>query len=463
VDASHIRDLLEKGQNSGAAFAPEKTAEPALAETLAALANANGGTLLLGVTRAGSVRGTRNAQASCEQVLSAALLTVPPLILPMPEQVQVRDRMVVVAQVPPGLPNVYAVDGHYWIRDGPRNRPLELAQVHELMMQRGVIHLETQVPDGAAASDLDWDRVRQYVNRLEQMQQLEPSEILRRRGCLAEQDGDLCPTYAGLLLFGPTPSQWIANASITAVRYGGRQMSDQFIREDIGGPLPDQIRKAEAFLRANAVQEVVLGGLNRQERPTYPTDVLREVIVNAVAHRDYTVQGENIQIFVFSDRVRIYNPGRLAGHVTLENMIKERFSRNPVIVQVLADLGFIESLGYGIDRMLRLLQEGGYPAPRFEETAAGFEVTIHARPTAHRAAASRRARLDLNPRQELALQYVIAQQRITNREYQTLCPEVSAETIRRDLSDLVHKDVLLRIGRKRATYYILKDASLATG
>jgi ATP-dependent DNA helicase RecG len=244
-------------------------------------------------------------------------------------------------------------------------------------------------------------------------------------------------------------------------------MGDEFVRQDIQGPLPDQIRKAEAFLRANVPRQTILDGLTHEERLAYPEQVLREAVVNAVAHRDYRIEGESIQIFVFSDRIRVYSPGKLPGHVTVENIVQERFSRNPIIVQVLADMGFIERLGYGIDRMLRLLQEAGQPAPRFEETAAGFQVTFvnqssPAQVPSQTVDHTRWLHLELNSRQELAVQYVIEHQRITNREYQKLCPDVSAETIRRDLSDLVHQDVLLRIGRKRATYYILKDANLAS-
>ena len=195
----------------------------------------------------------------------------------------------------------------------------------------------------------------------------------------------------------------------------------------------------------------------------YPGDVLREALVNAVAHRDYMVHGESIRLFIFADRVEVYSPGKLPGHVTVDNILDERFSRNPIIVQVLADMGFIERLGYGIDRMLRLMQQAGHPPPLFEETGAGFQVTLYARTSVPEVQRARWAHLELNPRQELALRYVLEHTRITNREYHDLCSDVSPETLRRDLSDLVHKDVLLRIGRKRATYYILKDATLAEG
>lgn len=460
MDAPQIKALLESSGEE-LAFVPERSSKATLAEALSALANASGGTVLLGVTRAGSIRGVREPDAQCERALAAALLADPPLVLPLPDQVQLDGRTVVVVRVPAGLPNVYRLGERYLVRDGAEDRPLKPSEVHQLMAQRGVARFETLTPSGAALGDLDWDKVRQYVNRLQRLQGAEAESVLHYRGCLSEDAGDRSPTYAGLLLFGRTPAQWVTSAEIVAVRYPGLEMGDQFVRQDIGGPLADQILGTEAFLQANTSQEIALDGLTREEQPSYPPDVLREVVVNAVAHREYAQDGESIRALVFADRIEVYSPGRLPGHITVENIVRERFSRNPAIVQVLADMGFIERLGYGIDRMLRLLEEAGHPPPLFEETTAGFRVTLYARSAAPPAQRSRWPHLELNARQEEAVHYVIAQGRITNREYQTLCPDVSAETIRRDLSDLVHQDVLLRIGRKRATYYILKDASLA--
>ena len=191
----------------------------------------------------------------------------------------------------------------------------------------------------------------------------------------------------------------------------------------------------------------------------YPLAVAREAVVNAVAHRDYSVRGDGIRLLMFSDRMEIYSPGRLPGHVTLENLVSERFSRNEVIVQVLSDLGFIERLGYGIDRMIAAMQEADLPAPRFEETAAGFRVTMFghgANLVSASAETQRWGNLLLNPRQEQALAFLTQNGRITNRDIQQLSPDVSPETIRRDLSDLVDQGLLIKIGEKRATYYILR-------
>jgi ATP-dependent DNA helicase RecG len=236
-------------------------------------------------------------------------------------------------------------------------------------------------------------------------------------------------------------------------------MDDTFLREEIGGTLPEQIRRAEAFAVSNMRRGVRLQGLERSEETEYPPQAVREALVNAVAHRDYQIRGDEIRVMFFADRVSFYSPGRLPGHITVDNLIDERFSRNETIVQILSDMGFIERLGYGIDRIVKLMAQLGLPPPKFEETAAGFQVTL----TGHAEAligevtdAGHWWHLNLNERQEKALAYLADRGRITNGEYQELCPEVSAETIRRDLADLVRKDLLLKIGEKRATYYIFK-------
>jgi ATP-dependent DNA helicase RecG len=233
-------------------------------------------------------------------------------------------------------------------------------------------------------------------------------------------------------------------------------MGDEFVRQEIGGPLPDQIRMAEAYVSANMTRESRIQGMDRSDTRAYPVAVVREAIVNAVAHRDYSIRGEGIRLLMFSDRMEVYSPGRLPGHVTIENLQEERFSRNEVVVAILSDLGYIERLGYGIDRMVATLREAGLPNPVFEETAAGFKVTLRAVAKPAPIASVAQGPSVFNERQEIALEFVRSNGRITNSDLQELAPAVSTETIRRDLADLVERNVLLRIGTKRATYYILK-------
>lgn len=457
-----VAQWIESGSSAAVALLPESASSRRVGETLVALANAHGGALVLGASVAGhgAPAGLAAPGVARDQALAAALLAEPPLVLPLPELVTLDGRDLCVVHVPPGLSQVYSIKGQYLTRAGKENRSMSTAELRTLLIARGEGHFESTVAPGAGQAELDDAAVERYLERLPGLAAPSPSAALLTRGCLkATPQGEFTPTYAGILLFGRNPQQYLPSAEIIAVRYAGTTMGDEFVREDIRGTLGDQIRRAEAFLVANMRRGMRIRGFTREEVTEYPLAVAREAVVNAVGHRDYSLRGDSIRLLMFSDRMEVYSPGRLPGHVTLDNILTERFSRNEVIVQVLSDLGFIERLGYGIDRMIAAMQEAGLPAPRFEETAAGFRVILlsqgHELVSAS-PAAQRWGNELLNPRQEQAMSFIAQQGRITNSAFQALCPDVSPETIRRDLADLVDRGLLMKIGEKRATYYIMK-------
>ncbi len=453
-----IAALLAAGPGERVAFVSAAISPARLAETLAALANAHGGHVLMGVTAAGKVVGVAQPDEARAAVQAAGLLSTPPLILPLPQTVVLDGKAICLVEVPPGLPHVYSLDGRYLTRAGDRNRLLSSTELTALLLARGEAGFESRAAPGATLDDLDPARVSAYLETLGQPAG-DMQRLLLARGCLAQTADGLVPSYAGILLFGRQPQQFLRHAEIILVRYAGPTMSDEFLRHDAGGVLPDQIRQAEAFVSANMRRGMRIKGLTREETTEYPLPVVREAIVNAVAHRDYAIRGEGIRVLIFSDRLEVYSPGRLPGHVTLDNLMTERFSRNEAIVQVLSDLGFVERLGYGIDRMVAAMQEAGLPEPVFEETAAGFRVTLRGRGddlVSRDPVAQRWSHRRLNPRQEKALAYLAEHGSITNREFRELCPELSDETIRRELADMVDQGLLLKVGDRKATYYILK-------
>jgi ATP-dependent DNA helicase RecG len=421
--------------------------------------------------------GLTDPEAARDVALQAALRCDPALIIPVPEIITLDGRPVLAITVPPGLPHVYAVEGRYLQRVGRQNRPLSPAQLRRLLFERGAASFEDEPVPGATLDDIHWEKAERYVASLPlgvreaeepgireagEDSSLHPHasapglKLLQQRGCIT---ADRRPTHAGILLFGRESWRFVRGSEVICVRYAGTEMGDEYVREDVRDNLPDQIRRAEAFVVGQMRVGARLTGLARDERLEYPREAVREAIVNAVAHRDYSLRGQEIRVFMFADRIEVYSPGRLPGPVTLDNLVEERFSRNEIIVQVLADLGFIERLGYGIDRMIRAMDEEGLPPPVFKETAAGFQVTLYGHgpgflpgPPGPR----RWAGLRLNPRQEQALEFLAQRDRITSHDFQTLCPDVSPETLRRDLADLVEQGALLRVGDKRGTYYILK-------
>ncbi|MCX6045779.1 MAG: DeoR family transcriptional regulator [Chloroflexi bacterium] len=460
VSVEELGNLLGNGQNDRVAFLSATATQQTMAETLAALANANGGIALFGVNAKGVPQKNYEPAALRETVVAAGLLTDPPLILPAPQVTESDKGTIVVVQVPPGLPHIYSLRGLYLTRTAAQNRSLTTPELRRLLLERGDAGFESLAIEGAVLADLDPVRMARYFERIEIAADEEPVQTLLARGCVTyTAERELIPTAAGILLFGREPQRFLRSAEIICVRYSGQAMSDEFVRQDLGGVLAEQARQAETFVTSNMRRGMKISGMARAEMTEYPLAVVREAIVNAIAHRDYGIRGEGIRLLMFSNRLEIYSPGRLPGHVTLDNLKDERYSRNEAIVAVLSDLGYIERLGYGIDRMIGAMQEANLPAPVFEEMAAGFKVTLYSAGDELVSAQPEQQRwghLFLNERQEQAVAYVQTHGRITNSDFQELIPDVSPETIRRDLADLVEKNLLIRIGSKRATYYILK-------
>ncbi len=436
------------------------------AATLVGMANSVGGTIFLGIApRSGRVLGVKEVEAAIDRVFQAALLVDPPLLLPLPQVISLGTATIVQVVVPRGLPHVYNLDGRYLWREGRENNPIHPRQLRLLLMERGEIQFETRLPPGASLQDIDLDQVAAYLEAYQAaVRPVNPDqlpdwqELMLRRGCLQQMAGELRPTYAMELLFGSHPQRWLPSASILAARFSGVAFADRFIKTEIDGSLPEQLRQAETFIRANLQRVVRLIGLTRQETLEYPFEAVRELLVNAVAHRDYSLQGDNIHLNIFADRLEVISPGGLPGPVNLGNLLEARFSRNAVIVQVLSDLGFVERLGYGLDRVVTLMRQNGLQPPRFEEVAGTFKVTLFNDPTGEEAFPdlARFREMNLNPRQEMALNHLVTQRRISSSDLQALCPDVHPESLRRDLADLVSRGVLIKIGDKRATYYILK-------
>lgn len=471
LTSADLKKLLTVGASARIEVLTPNSATPErMARSLVALANARGGVLIVPLST-----GTKNAKAKVEpdelrdRAMQALLMSEPRLIVPLPYLVpdgangnangnsngsSRPDAEALVVEVPEGLPNVYSLDGRYLAREDARNAVLTARSLRELMLVRGEGTWESASPSGSSSDDLDWKRVDAYAEKVT-LGDDTVEDLLLRRGCLIKKGRQMKPTYAGLLLFGRQPQRWVRGAEIVAARFNGDEMDDAFARQTISGALPDQIRRAELFIAENTAQRSRIRAWQRNDELPYPPGVLREAVVNAVAHRDYRLTGSQIHVLMFSDRVEVRSPGKLPGHVTLKNLLRERYSRNEAIVQVLADMGFIERLGYGIDRMMRAMRDAGQQPPKFEETDAGFSVTLYSKSAADVAIAAT-AQSGHSDRLGKMMAFLRKNGRITNRDYQELCPDVNPETLRRDFVDMVERGAIMRIGDKRGTYYILK-------
>jgi ATP-dependent DNA helicase RecG len=446
----------------------EVMAEPsadALAETLVAFANADGGTALLGVTPDGKVTGGLQVE-DAESLLRAAQVRCRPLVRADWETFEDRAGWAVAIHVPRSTELHSLADGRVLIRTHQGNEPLDGGKIRHLAATKASGDYEMEVVPGATRADLDDEVIQDFIQRRtahlgRDLGQTE-EELLRAVGALNPQGQ---PTVAGVLLFGKNPQFYIPQGGAIYVRFAGtepRAAAGQALytrREELNGALARVIENCWAILLQEMRGEAVVRGLKREDRHIYPLFAVREALVNAVCHRDYRLTGNRVEVRQYDDRLEIRSPGGLPGYITVDNIVEEHFSRNPRVVNGLFEWGYIEQLGLGIDRMIEEMLQAGHPAPEFKPTPHSFTVVLRrgsgsvSFPTARAVPEWARG---LNDRQLRAMQYLQQYTRITNREFHELCPDVSPETLRLDLSDLVEKGLAVKIGDKKGTYYMLK-------
>ena len=440
------------------AYLPEAAPE-ALAEYLVAFANSDGGTIVIGLDEKGRVVGRVYAE-ELEGVLRSAERLCRPGVVTGWDQLDGPAGPTYAITVPRS-PELHSLaDGRVLIRAGNQNRPLGGEEIRHLAATKSSSDFEAEPVTGATRADLDDEVIAEYLDKRQQRQRrvisLSPDEVLQEMGALDDAGR---PTHSGLLLFGRNPQHFMPQAGLVFVKFVGTEprgedgLAGYGRREEVTGPLARVIETAWQVVWGEMSVGAVVKGLERQEIAEYPPFAVREALVNAVCHRDYRLKGRRIEMRMYSDRLEVISPGGLPGFITVDNLVEEHFSRNPRLVAGLFHWGYIEELGLGIDRMIEDMLQGGHPPPRFKAAPYSFTVTLN---NVRERRALPKWETQMNERQSRAATYVREHGSITNREYRELCPDVTPETLRLDLNDLVDRGLLLRIGAKKGTYYILK-------
>lgn len=440
------------------AFLPQ--ADPdALAECLVAMANAGGGLIVLGLDEEGQPQDAIWEEEAEGALRSAASMCRPPVPGEW-QSIEAGQHTFIGVRVPRS-PDLHSLeDGRVLVRSGDENRPLSGDEVRKLANSRTAGDFEEETVPGASQDDFDQEIVDEYLAKREARgaPRLGPlSELLFEIGAIT-RDGQ--PTVTGILLFAERPQAFLPQSGIVFVKFadtdarGADGNAGYGRREELTGPLARMVERAWNIVWEEMHVGATVNSLEREEHTEYPRFAVREALINAVAHRDYRIRGRRIEIRMYTDRMEVISPGGLPGYITLDNLVDEHFSRNPRIVNGLFQWGYIEELGLGIDRMIEEMVDAGHPPPKFRATPHSFSVTL-SKVRKESTPARSRAR-SINERQTRALAYVREHGSISNREYQRLCPDVSTETLRLDLRDLVDRDILLKIGSKKGTHYILK-------
>jgi len=375
VTRNELIQVLRNGENSGVAFQRDSVEDHQLARELVAFANLEGGCVFLGVEDDGAVSGLARPDPE-EWVMTACRDKIRPELTPYFEVVRevAPGRDVAVVRVSRGW-NVHhlwhANHRTYYVRVGSQSREASQEELARLFQQRGAFRLEVRPVSGSSMTDLDLRRLGDYFTRLREQEAPGVSDepawraLLLNIEMLAEEGPALPATVAALLLFGKDPNRFLPQAGMDAVAYPGTE-KDYAAREraELRGPLlplvgggglveSGLVEQALAFVRRNTEVTAWLENGRRLERWTYPEEVVREAVVNALVHRDYLLSGTAIEMSIYDDRLEVCSPGRLPNGVTPERMRTGcRVARNPLLKDVMRDYRYLEHMGMGVPRKI---------------------------------------------------------------------------------------------------------------
>ena len=392
-----LAELIRNGENSGVEFKRADVRPERLAGELAALLNHEGGYVLLGVEDDGAVAGLAHPpERSGERVMEVARTHVRPAATPYWETIDWDGRLVGVVSLPADAPDkpYKAKRGSAWmtqVRVGTTTRDATDEEEARLYMQAGRMPYDRRPVSGASIDDLDRRRLANYFRDVRR-QYCPPDDdretwtrLLVNSELMVEDRGRAMPSAAGLLLFGVRPNRWLPQAGVSAAAYPGTEKDyDAKARATLRGPLAplypapasdldhpypwlpqsfsDYGRSVESgvlesaldFVRRNSeVAAWIDAAGRRRQRWDYPLETVREALVNAVAHRDYTITVTDVELSLYADRLEVISPGRLPNTVTIEKMRTGcRAARNELTRDVLRDYRYVEASGLGVPRKI---------------------------------------------------------------------------------------------------------------
>ena len=269
---------------------------------------------------------------------------------------------------------------------------------------------------------------------------------------------------AAAILFAADPRNFMRGVAVQLVRRigVGPEPGPTAVREECAAPLAETVDCCLRFIAKHSRRFELVAGARREALAEYPEAVLREALVNALAHRDYGLQGATIDVTVWDDRVEVRSPGPLPGHITLDNMRDEHYSRNPRIMRVLKTLGLVEEYGEGIDRMYREMESRLLAPPIFEATPSSVTVTLLNRALADVEDQAWLLALggELTADERRVLLAARRNGAVTPRELRRTLPNADIETL---LAGARAKGLLTRIGQRGGACYVLSDAVRQAG
>ena len=368
MKAADLDILLQEGE--GVMMEYKESLSTSFARELVALANTVGGRILLGVRDDGTIKGIADTNQLRARIQDIVRNCDPPVKILLQ---RIGDVIVVTVRESDAKP-VQCSDGYFW-RQGAVTQKLSRDEIRDLFRSEGAIRFDTSVCSKFRyPQDFDrekynaWFRLSGITGRPSTEDVLVNIEAAERSGA------KLLFRNAGVLFFAKNVQHFFNQAYITCLLAKGTDKVHILDRKDFAGGIVSDIEDSLRFIERNTRTAYRIEGLRREDVPEYPMKALREAITNAVMHRDWFMEGANVFVEIYTDRIEISSPGGLPKGMKFSDLGRKSIRRNALIADLLHRITFIEKAGTGINRMREDAREQHCPAPAFEEN--GFFTAI---------------------------------------------------------------------------------------
>ena len=448
MNDNELNNILSLGETETVEF--KESPSEGFYKTISAFSNTRGGTILLGIDSNNKIKGVDSSTKFLENLTNSIVDKLS--IYPEIETINIQGRRIILFKV---IRSAFLVsyEGRYYERVGNTTREISEDRLR-VLLSKG------KTWDSLAGSfpleEIDTETINYFVrlavdkNRLPEVSLSEPVKVILKKLGLIQEDK---LTNGAILLFGKDPQKHFINLCVRI----GRFKTETVIIDDkwAKGNLFKQFEETLNVLRQNISVRYEIKTIEREDIWDYPILSLREVVMNALIHRDYFNIANLTVIKVYDDHVWFFNPGGLPEGITIDQLKihHQSFLRNPLIAKVFYLAGFIDQYGSGTVRMVEWMKSAGLPEPEYKEEQGGFSVYFYKDIYTE----ENLRKMQLNERQIKAVMFVKERGRITNKEYQKICG-VRKRQATDDLKELEEKGVFDRIGTTgKGTHYILKE------
>jgi len=459
----NIKNLIKQKESENLEFKSSLSESKETIQTISAFANKKGGKIIIGVSPSGEILGLQIGKKTIEDLANKIKDNTDPKQFPEVGIEKINSKNIIVIKVEEGESKPVFASGGAYKRVGKTTQRISSEEIRKMARETEKVYWDEQVYKGAKLTDIDWKFVEEiFIPLYEETSGKKIAggsrQVLVSLRCI--QDKKI--TNAGILLFGKDPQKFFTNAYIALARYKGEDVDAKRLDyKEFTGNLFRQIDGCNNYIIEHiaVMSRLQPGEVRREDIPEYGKFSIRELITNAICHRDYSDQGSKIIIKMFDNKIEFYNRGGLPEGITPENIVKEQYSRNPTVAKVLSKVEYIEELGEGWDKIIK--EHKLHPLrPKMPEIKADQHSVLVALFSTKGKFEEERIEIELNERQRKGLEYLKKHKKITNKIYRNMFPGMSDRTVLNDLTDLVNKNILKKAGKTKGVYYMLSNSEI---